>query len=195
MWPTSGCSPSDGQHDTALGAQQRPQPLLVGGGDGLKLVVALEQVADGALGKGDPAAREFAMDLLCQRRCHEVREIAWRPQQSLDVTYCSNRQTITRLGTPWDAWIRLSVAALLSNLGDFRRIRRGVEFHTSYQQRAFYAPPQASLWCVPISSAFVFLHKRRTGPRSARHLRIGMERALDSGPVRECRLHRTVPDS
>ena len=53
----------DGQDDAALRAQQRPQPLGIGGGQGPQLVVAVQQVGDGALGDDDPAAGQLAVDL------------------------------------------------------------------------------------------------------------------------------------
>jgi hypothetical protein len=53
----------DGQDDAALGAEQRAQPLGIGGGQGLQLIVAVEQVGDGARGDDEPAAGELAVDL------------------------------------------------------------------------------------------------------------------------------------
>ena len=53
----------DGQDDAALRAQQRTQSLGIGRGQGPQLVVAVQQVGDGALGQDEPAVRELAVDL------------------------------------------------------------------------------------------------------------------------------------
>ena len=53
----------DGQHDALLAAQQPAQALRVGRGEGAEFVIAVEQVADGALGEDDAAAGELLMDL------------------------------------------------------------------------------------------------------------------------------------
>ena len=53
----------DGQDDAALRAQQRPQPLGIGGGQGPQLIVAVQQVGDGAPSDDDPAAGQLAVDL------------------------------------------------------------------------------------------------------------------------------------
>ena len=58
-----GLQAVDGQDDAALRAEQRAQPLGVGGGQGPQLIVAVQQVGDGALGDDDPAAGQLAVDL------------------------------------------------------------------------------------------------------------------------------------
>ena len=52
-----GLQAVDGQDDAALGAQQRLQPLGIGRGQGPQLIVAVQQVGDGALGDDHPAAQ------------------------------------------------------------------------------------------------------------------------------------------
>ena len=58
-----GLQAVDGQDDAALRAQQRLQPLGIGRGQGPQLVVAVQEVGDGALGEDDPAAGQFVVDL------------------------------------------------------------------------------------------------------------------------------------
>jgi hypothetical protein len=58
-----GLQAIDGQDDPALFRQQALEPGVAGQGDGQQLVVAAQQVADGALGDGQAAAREAAVDL------------------------------------------------------------------------------------------------------------------------------------
>ncbi len=53
----------DGQDDAALRAQQRTESLGIGRGQGPQLVVAVQQVGDGAFGQDEPAVRELAVDL------------------------------------------------------------------------------------------------------------------------------------
>ena len=53
----------DGQDDAALRAEQRLQPPGIGRGQGPQLIVAVQEVGDGALGEDDPPAAEFAVDL------------------------------------------------------------------------------------------------------------------------------------
>ena len=53
----------DGQDDAALRAEQRLQPPGIGRGQGPQLIVAVQEVGDGALGEDDPPAGEFAVDL------------------------------------------------------------------------------------------------------------------------------------
>ena len=68
-WPTEnlmadvGLEAVDGQDDAALGPQQWTQPLGIGGGQGSQLIVAVQEVGDGALGEDDPPAGEFVVDL------------------------------------------------------------------------------------------------------------------------------------
>ena len=58
-----GLQSVDGQDDAALLAQQRPQPLGVGGGQGPEFVVAVQEVGDRALGDDQAAAGQLAVDL------------------------------------------------------------------------------------------------------------------------------------
>ena len=58
-----GLQAVDGQDDAALRAEQRLEPLGIGRGQGPQLIVAVQQVGDGALGDDDPAAGQLAMDL------------------------------------------------------------------------------------------------------------------------------------
>jgi len=58
-----GLEAVDGQDDAALGPQQWSQPLGIGGGQGPQLIVAVQEVGDGALGEDDPPAGEFVVDL------------------------------------------------------------------------------------------------------------------------------------
>jgi hypothetical protein len=58
-----GLQAVEGQHDAALVAQQGFEALGVGGAEGLELVVAVEQVGDGAWGNGEPAAGQLVVDL------------------------------------------------------------------------------------------------------------------------------------
>ncbi len=58
-----GLEAADGQHDAALLTQQRAEALGVGGGQGAALVVAVQQVGDGALGQGEAAPGQLAVDL------------------------------------------------------------------------------------------------------------------------------------
>ena len=58
-----GLQAVDGQDDAALRAEQRLQPPGIGRGQGPQLIVAVQQVGDGALGEDDPPAGEFAVDL------------------------------------------------------------------------------------------------------------------------------------
>jgi hypothetical protein len=46
-----------------LSPQKASEPLGVGGSERAEFVIAVEQVADAALGNGDAAAGEFLMDL------------------------------------------------------------------------------------------------------------------------------------
>src|SRR3954464_10485349 len=58
-----GLQAVDGQDDAALVAQQRREPLGVGGGQGAEFVIAVQQVGDGADGDDDAAAGQRAVDL------------------------------------------------------------------------------------------------------------------------------------
>ena len=58
-----GLQSVDGQDDAALVAQQGLQPLGVGGRQGPELVVAVQEVGDGALSDDQAAAGQFPMDL------------------------------------------------------------------------------------------------------------------------------------
>ena len=53
----------DRQDDAALRAQQRTESLGIGRGQGPQLVVAVQQVGDGAFGQDEPAVSELAVDL------------------------------------------------------------------------------------------------------------------------------------
>ena len=58
-----GLQAIDGEDDPLLPLQEPVQALRVGRGQGAEFVVAVEQVADGALGEGHAAAGEFLVDL------------------------------------------------------------------------------------------------------------------------------------
>ena len=58
-----GLQAVDGQDDAALRAEQRLQPPGIGRGQSPQLIVAVQEVGDGALGEDDPPAGEFAVDL------------------------------------------------------------------------------------------------------------------------------------
>jgi hypothetical protein len=62
--PTSGWRPAvDRQDDPPLTGEERLEPAVVGQGDGEELVVPVEEVGDGPLGDGHPAADEVGADL------------------------------------------------------------------------------------------------------------------------------------
>jgi hypothetical protein len=58
-----GLQAVDGQDHATLRAEQRPEPLGIGRGQGPQLIVAVQQVGDGARGHDDPAAGQLAVDL------------------------------------------------------------------------------------------------------------------------------------
>jgi len=58
-----GLQAVDGQHDATLRPQQGPQPLGVGGGQGLAFVVAVQQIGDRAGSHGDAPAGQRLVDL------------------------------------------------------------------------------------------------------------------------------------